>query len=76
MCDFCRLYYVADQNVVTDEEGDIVYDIFNYVTPNEFLLFKHNKKDLITDGRYGQLVELVYFDDPGFNDIDCNFKNY
>lgn len=68
MCNFFRLYYVVDQNIVTDDEGEVIFDIYDYITPNEFYLFKQQKKDLITDGRYGQLVELIYWNDPGFYD--------
>lgn len=36
-----ELYYHADVNLFTDKYGDIVYDIFSYITPNDLYMFKN-----------------------------------
>lgn len=60
MCYFSQLYYDSRQNIMFDEDGDIVYNIFDFIKPNDLFLFKHHKKNIITYGRYGQMVEIVY----------------
>lgn len=60
MCDFCQLYYNKDTNTITDDMGDLVFNIFDYVTPNELLIFKLKRQDILANSRYGQLVELIY----------------
>ena len=40
------LYCYEDENLIRDQEGDIVYDIFRLISPGRLLLLKQ-KKDII-----------------------------
>jgi len=60
MCDFCQLYYDSHDNLIKDDMGFIVFGIFDYITPNQFFLFKLKRADMIVESRYGQLVEIIY----------------
>ena len=60
MCYF-NLKYDHNKNMMFDDVGDIVYNIFDFIEPNDLFLLKCNKKSLVTYGRYGQLVEVVYY---------------
>ena len=63
MCEFCQLYYDSIRNIMTDDMGYIVYNIFDYMTPNDLFMLRKNKKDmLIEHNRYGQFVEVIYED--------------
>jgi len=64
MDEFARqLYYLEEENVIVNEFGSVVFNIYDYITPNEFMLFKKNKDYmLITKGHV--TIELVY---PDFN---------
>ena len=53
------LYYDKYKNVLVDEVGFIVYDMYAYITPNEFMLFKTNKKWMIFRN-----IELVWPKEP------------
>ena len=37
-----HLYYHERENVFTDSEGQIVYDIFTMITPQDLFLFRYD----------------------------------
>ncbi len=56
-----ELYYCKDENYFIDEDGNIIYDIFSYITPNELLFFKMSDMDLLID-KNDHMVELIHDD--------------
>ena len=62
--DSVGLFYVPEWNVFMDEGGFIVWSIFEYITPNDLLLFKRNKEYMLVPHNSipGVLVELFYDD--------------
>lgn len=36
------LYYYEQQNVFTDIDGIVIYNIFEIITPNDLFLFRHD----------------------------------
>lgn len=65
MYDNLALYYDEENNVFIDGEGEVVFEIFEIITPNDLYLFKHNKIDVIVNHSTipGALVELYFPDD-------------
>lgn len=58
------LYYDEDKNVMTDDDGFIVHDIYKIITPNQLYLFKAKKQSMLVTGKNGLVVELIYsYDD-------------
>ena len=60
--DTCLIYYDVEENTMTDEEENIIYNIFSFITPNDLLLFKRNKKDVYIPGLKGGMVNMIYVD--------------
>jgi hypothetical protein len=58
--DIIQMYYYPIDNVMLDERGYIIYDIFDYITPNVLAVFKETKHFRTTVTRWGDLVELIY----------------
>lgn len=57
------LIYDEHINRFLDENGDIVYGIYNLVTPNQVMLFKKQKRRnrlVVMDVSNSFLVELIY----------------
>lgn len=61
--DCVRLYYESDERIVTDEFGEIVYNIYDYITPNMFYLWVNSKQDVSFIGLSGETIELIYLED-------------
>ena len=36
------LYYYEDDNLFTDDDGHVIYDIFSVITPQDLFLFRHD----------------------------------
>jgi len=36
------LYYYEDENLFTDDDGHVIYDIFTIITPQDLFLFRHD----------------------------------
>jgi hypothetical protein len=53
------IYYDVEANLLYDEYGKIMYNIFSLVTPNDLYLFKRNKKTMDVYDQAGGHVELV-----------------
>ena len=58
-----KLYYEPDTKIVSDEFGDVVYNIFDYITPNMFYLWIQKKEDMEFIGLSGEVIELIYLTD-------------
>lgn len=57
----CMFFYDQNNNLFRSTEGDIIYNIFEYITPTALLLFKKSKEDIILQGKNGQEeVELIW----------------
>lgn len=72
MADF-TFYYDIDENYLFDEFGNVVYNIYNYITPNDFMLFKVKQEDMIVRTRRGLDIELLY---PEFPESESAIYNY
>ena len=59
------LYYLKEDNVFMDGEGEIVFEIFEAISPNDLYLFKRHKDYMIVNHRTepGILVELYWPED-------------
>jgi hypothetical protein len=59
---YVTLYYDLDSNMISDKFGDIIYDIFQILSPNQLFLFKKKggPSCFIKDKTNSYLVELVY----------------
>ena len=54
-------FYNHEENLLVDENGFRVYSIYEYITPNELLLFKHHQQDWAFLSRKGDMiVELIW----------------
>ena len=58
--DIIVFYYDPERNVMIDECGFTVFDIFDYIKPSVLFLFKKNKQYMTTWTRWGDMVELIY----------------
>lgn len=58
-------YYYRDDNILVDDDGNIIYDIFRYITPSEYRLFKERQGTYYvnTDKDKGLVYEFVYPED-------------
>ena len=64
------LMYDSIANVIYDEGGAIVFNIFSIITPNELFLFKIKQESTILDMIDGGLVELQYCTEPCYVEIE------
>lgn len=60
--DVIGLFYDADRNLFTDEDGFIVWSIFELITPNDLLLFRKHEQYMVVPHRSVKnvLVEIFY----------------
>ena len=60
--DNMALFYLKDDNVFMDGEGEIVFEIFEAISPNDLYLFKRNKKYTVVNHHSlpGSFVELYW----------------
>ena len=63
--DSIGLFYDIDRNVFIDEDGFIIWSIFEIISPNDLFLFKRNQEYMLVRHRSipELLVELYYPDD-------------
>lgn len=63
--DAIGLFYDADKNVFVDEDGFVVWSIFELITPNDLFLFHAHKESIVVDHRSikDMVVEIFYPDD-------------
>lgn len=53
------IYWKAD-NLFTDEEGEVLFNIFSLLTPSDIYLFKRNKESVVIWGLQGGNVSIIY----------------
>lgn len=58
--DLSVLYFDPVNNAMFDADGNVVWDIFNVITPGQLYLFKKKKEWMLVQGVNGQTVELCY----------------
>ena len=56
------LYYDIKENVMYDEYGNTMFNIFSLIMPSSLALFKTNKYSMEVRGMYGGMVELIWPD--------------
>jgi len=56
------LHYDSLENVMRDRNEYIIFNIFKYITPNDLYLFKKNKENMITFGKNGKNITLIYLE--------------
>ena len=56
------LYYEPETNMIYDDDGWVLYNIFSLITPQDLMLFKNKMRDMRVYGRNGRLVDLIYSD--------------
>ena len=56
------LSYDPNLNMIFDEYGHIVYNIFHFVSPIMLSIFKQRKETMIINGKNGEVIELTYDD--------------
>ena len=68
--DIITLYYDYQNNIMVDEDGFIIHDIFRYITPSELEMFKKDQEWMLIRN-----VELVWPEEP-WSDLKGSFYNY
>ena len=63
--DYITLYYDEGNNLFEDGDGRVIYNIFDYASPSELMIFKQTKDDMIFYGKNRMTAELVY---PKYDD--------
>lgn len=65
--DICQpMYYDDKNNVMIDADGFPIFNIFDYITPNELFMFKRNKETTMVLSTSGEaFIELVYPEHEG-----------
>lgn len=54
------LYYCGDHHGFIDCNNEKVYDIFNYIRPDQLKVFRYLKEDCIFFNEFGEAIELIY----------------
>lgn len=60
MCDVKQYFYDTDHNIMTDEDGIPLFNIYEYVAPWMLFLFLQKKECMIFDVGSGCFIELLY----------------
>jgi hypothetical protein len=55
-----QLYYDIEANVMCDEDGFPIFNIFSIISANDLFMFKKNEKTVKVYGILGGLVELIW----------------
>jgi hypothetical protein len=58
--DITELHYDPNINMMIDECGVVVSDIYRIISPNTLFLFKTNKQNMNTWDKAGNLIVLLY----------------
>lgn len=60
--DAIGLFYDVCNNVFIDEDGFVVFGIFEFITPNDLYLFRQREKYMVVNHRSlsGVVCELYY----------------
>lgn len=62
------IYYDTEYNLFEDLEGNMIYDIFKYLSPGELQILKDKRGTLYKDGPPGVKYEIVVplFEEDGW----------
>jgi hypothetical protein len=66
-----QLYYDEARNIMMDEGGFPVFNIFEHISPAMYYLFRENKEYMIIRSKLGPLVELIW---PEHDDEELNLE--
>jgi hypothetical protein len=55
------LYYYNDKNILTDELGFVIHDIYNFINPTMWYLFLQKQEDLFIKNN-GVIYHVTYLD--------------
>ena len=55
-----RLRYIEEDNIIVDDDGHIVYDIFSYITPNQLMFLKKRRASYTFKRFNNSAVRVVY----------------
>jgi hypothetical protein len=64
--DVIGIFYDVDRNLFIDEDGFVIYSIFELITPADLMLFRYYERDTIFTHRSmkGVLIEMYWPDEP------------
>ena len=62
---YLGFFYIAEENIFIDEDGGIVYNIFDFVPPQVVAEFKELRKTIVYEKTRTDIIELYY---PQTND--------
>jgi hypothetical protein len=68
-----KLFYDEEENVIIDEGGYIIFDIFRIITPQIMNVFRKKKQYTQTYAPDGRLVELFY---PIYEEDDVRYYDF
>ena len=54
-------YYYPDENIIRDSDGNIIYDIFRFITPNQLLILKDTKQTITIESRKFDAMIFVHY---------------
>lgn len=60
-------YYYPEENVIRDSDGDIIYDIFRFVTPNHLLFLKAKKQTICIESR--KFDAMIFINYPAKEEV-------
>ncbi len=55
-----KYYYSPKRNVFKDRDGNIVIDIFRFISPGILFLFKQQKETILARDIEGHLIKICY----------------
>lgn len=62
------IYYDADNNWFIDEDGYVIYDIYDLITPNDVFLFKERLRYMIVSYKHNKKIGVeINFPDGEYN---------
>lgn len=66
-----QLYWDKSIGFFTDEDGFIVFNIYDYITPDMFYMFRKKREYMCFEPKHGWFVELMYpeDDEEEFHDV-------
>lgn len=64
---YVYLYYYEDENLIRDEDGNIIYDIYRLVSPQDIYMFKTSKQGYVVfNTKLNTIFELIYPDNDDY----------
>lgn len=66
------LYFDVKLNLFRDDMGTIIYDIYRFITPNQFLIFRKFKNIYVIPNITNEyLVELIWYEEA--DDLELGY---